>query len=138
MTQNMTHNWKVVVAASMKFNFQWPMLPFVLTTSQIDVVNRIMECTLQCTLFISKEKLDMNSTRKLQDVLDIINQNWLCPWSLFCCRGSLSPLKSTRWQWPWLKMHQIKKQMPLWKTKFLRYMYNFVAWPKKIHPLQRS
>ena len=120
MTQNMTHNWKVVVAASMKCNFQWPMLPFVLTTSQIDVVNRIMECTLQCTLFISKEKLDTNSTRKLQDVLDTINQNWLCPWSLFCCRGSLSPLKSIKWWWPWSKMHRIKKQTPLWKTNFLR------------------
>ena len=51
--------------------------------------------------------------------LDTINQNWFCPWSLFCCRGSLSPLTSTRWQRHWSKMHQIKNQTSLWKTNFL-------------------
>ena len=59
------------------------------------------------TLHFKEKKLETNSTRKLQHVLDTINQNWFCPWSLFCCRGSLSPLKSTRWQRHWSKMHQI-------------------------------
>ena len=36
--------------------------------------------------------METNSTRKLQHVLDTINPNWYCPWSPFCCRGSLSPL----------------------------------------------
>ena len=71
------------------------------------------------TLHFKGKKLETNSTRKLQHVLDTINQNWYCPWSPFCCRGSLSPLKSTRWQRPWSKNHRIKKPTPLWKTNFL-------------------
>ena len=37
-----------------------------------------------------------NSPEKLQHVLDTINPNWFCTWSLFCCRTSLSPKKSTK------------------------------------------
>ena len=70
-------------------------------------------------LILKKKKLKTNSTRKLNYVLDTLNPNWFCPWSPFCCRGSLSFLKSTRWQRPWSKMHQIKKQTPLRKTNFL-------------------
>ena len=37
------------------------------------------------TLHFKGKKLETNSSRKLQHVLDTINPNWFCPWGLFCC-----------------------------------------------------
>ena len=78
--------------------------------------------------------------KPIPPVLDTMKQNWFCLWSRFCCRGSLSHLKSTRWQLTWSKMHLIKKQTPLLKPTFCDLQFctlvpgwlEHFKWPKNV------
>ena len=59
----------------------------VLITDQLHLI--ISSQRSPITLHFKRKKLETNSPRKLQHVLDTVNLNWFCPWGPFCCITSV-------------------------------------------------
>ena len=69
-----------------------------------------MFCSILTTIHFKRKKLVTNSPRKSEHVLDTINQNWFCPWGLFCCRSSYLHIKPTRGHWAWANYIESKNR----------------------------